>query len=544
MKLNASKRRKLKYGGLTAALTALIIAVIIIINVIFSALTQRFMWYADLTPELLYTLSDEALDIIENGDDEFDTSSPIEMVDKFRADSGDDSLMIKIIFCDYPDTLDADSTQKYVHFTALELQDKFPEHITVEYKDIIRNPSSVDAYRVNTLTNIYTSSVIVEFGTEYRVINLRSFFTFDSDEEEEPWAYNGEKAFTSSILSVTRVASPVACITYNHGETISKSLEQTLIDAGYVVKHLDLSSQEIPEDCRLVVVHNPISDFDSSTGNNEIVKLDKFLDGTNSLMVFMNPDASPLSELEEYLSEWGISFDRTDGYANRVMDASQSLSSDGYTFKGEYATAGAGAAITEDMRSAGYPKSMIFKNAMSISYSFPTKTYVPEDSTSTEPKYEYGYNNFTDGVARSIYDLFVTSENAESYSNGRLAESASSSSPLKLMTISKESRTTQESSYSSIDEASYVLACGSVDFTSDDLLQNGSYGNTDLLLTALRTIGREPVPVGLEPKPFADSEIDTVTTAEAAQYTTVLALVPLLAASTVGIVIITRRKNR
>ncbi len=546
MKLKASTGRKLKYGGISAALTALIIAVIIIINVIFSALTQKFLWYVDLTPELLYSLSDEALDLIENGDNEFDSASPIEMVDKIRAETGDESMMINIIFCDYPDNLNANSSQRYVHHTALELQDEFPDHVNVEYRDVIRNPSSVDAFRVNSLTNINTISVIIEFGTEYRVRTIRSFFTFNSSEDDEPWAYNGEKAFTSSILAVTRAAAPIACITTNHGETVSEEFLQVLVDAGYDIRQLDLSSQDIPEDCRLIVVHNPISDFDTSSGVNEITKLDKFLDGTNSMMVFMNPDVQPLVEFEEYLTEWGIVFDRNaEGNANRVMDSSQSLTPDGYTFKGEYVTVGGAASFTSDLRSGGYPKSMIFKNTMSISYSdlFPEKTYTPEDTTSGEQSYKYG-GYYTDGVSRTIYDLFVTSPNAKSYANGQLAEPASEENPLKLMTLSMESRNTQESNYTSINEASYVVACGSVDFTSNELLQSGAYGNTDLLLTALRAIGREPVPVGLEPKPFADYEIDTVTTSEATQYTVVLAIVPLLAASITGVVIIVRRKNR
>ena len=77
-----------------------------------------------------------------------------------------------------------------------------------------------------------------------------------------------------------------------------------------------------------------------------------------------------------------------------------------------------------------------------------------------------------------------------------------------------------------------------------ELLQSGAYGNTDFYLTALRAIGREAVPVGLEFKPFSDDTIDTVTTAEATQYTVWLAVVPAVAALATGIVVIVRRKNR
>lgn len=564
MKMKASTGRKLRYGGISALLTALVIAVVIIVNVIFSALAQKYLWYADLTPELLYTLSDDALDIIENGDDKFDTLSPIEMVDKVReeklaADPTFDpsSLMINIIFCDDPDTLDANSAQKYVHYTALELEEKFPDHINVEYYNIIRNPSSVSRFKTNSLSQIYTTSVIIEFGTEYRIREIRSFFTFSESTDEEPWAYNGEKAFTSSILAVTRAESPIACITVNHGEAFTDyDFASTLVDAGYIVQELDLAHQEIPEKCRLIVVFNPISDFsviDGVSEIDEIDKLDEFLDGTNSMMVFMDPETDRLENFEEYLEEWGISFDRyTDAggqeISHLIKDSSQSLTTDGYTFKAEYVTTGVGGTLTKDMRSRPVAQSVIFSNAMSISYSdvYAPTHYTPEEGSTDENDVEYDYASYSqDGTYRSIYDVFTTSANAEAYAGSSTpVERATEANRLKLMTVSVEDRTTQEDNYSTISEASYVVACGSTEFASSTMLQSNSYGNTDFLLTALRAIGREPVPVGLEFKPFADDTIDTVTTSEATQYTVVLAVVPAVIAAVTGIVIIVRRKNR
>ena len=87
MKKTSVNSRKLRYGGVTAALTALIVAAIILFNVIFTALANKFTWYLDLTPDFLYTLSDACKNLIESGDDEYDTISPIEMVDKIRAEN-------------------------------------------------------------------------------------------------------------------------------------------------------------------------------------------------------------------------------------------------------------------------------------------------------------------------------------------------------------------------------------------------------------------------------------------------------------------------
>ena len=570
MKINADTGRKLRYGGVSALLTALIVAVVIIVNVVFSALSQKFLWYTDLTPEPLYTLSDECINILQYGDDKFEEStSPIEMVDKIRAEKLKEdpnfdvsSLSINIIFCSEPDTLNSNFMQRCVYTSALELQDKFPEHINVEYHNIHRNPTAVAKYKANSRVTIDTTSVIIEFGTEYRVRAIRSFFTYDDSTSTEPWAYNGEKAFTSSILAVTRAESPLACLTYNHGEQFEdETFYNTLVDAGYEVSLIDLAMEEIPEECRLMVVFNPDTDFqapDGVTDIDEIGKLSDFLDATNSMMVFMDADTPKLTNFEEFLEEWGIVFNRytdiagvenpcyvKESAANTLL-MDQSSDKYGYTFKAQYVTSGQGGALTKEMRSRT-PKSIVFGNAMSISYSdlYEVKHFTPKDDSDTE-EYDYGYYFMDDNRSRQIFDVFVSSADAISVSAGSEVGKATQLSPYKLMTVSMEERFVQEDNYgySTLDEHSYVFACGSTDFASSTLLQSNSYGNTDLLLTALRTIGKEPVPVGLSFKPFADDTIDTVTSAEATQYTLVLAIIPAVASLICGVVILIRRKNR
>ena len=570
MKKFSVNSRKIRYGGVTVALTALIIAVVVIFNVIFSMLSQRFLWYIDMTPELLYTISDDCIDLIRNGDDEFDTESPIEMVDKIRAenkayneansltsesaDYKDENASINIIFCDDIDVLQSNAMQRYVYNSALELQKEFPDHINITNYNVIRNPSAVSKYKTTTNTSIPSSSVIIEFGSEFRVYGIANFYTYDSGSEStEPWAYDIEKKFAAAILAVTRADSPVACITRNHGEEFSDSgLMNTLVDAGYQIELIDLSTSEIPEDCRLIVIYNPKSDFlikDGISDIDEINKLDAFLDGTNSMMVFMSPDSPILSNLETYLEEWGISFDRyTDEagseYPYMIKDPSQALTTDGFTIISEYASTNSPvSSVTKDMTNVPYPKNVIFSNAMSISYSeFYDPSHYTDEKDATK-SYDYGHY-FSNGVERNIYDLFVTSDKAEAHAAGKVVEKATEVTPLKLMTLSVETRTTQESNYSVISEASYVLACGSTKFATDSLLQSSSYGNTDLLLSVCRIIGREPVPVGLIPKPFADYDIDNITTAETTQYTIVLTAVPAVAAIVAGAVVLIRRKNK
>ena len=211
MKLKASTGRKLRYGGTSVAITALVIAAIIIVNVVFSLLTERFRWYADLTPDLHFTISEECFQLIAESDEADDEDSPIEMLDKFRAenkqynaDNGlskgdegyrDEEVKVNILFCQERDVLESDETTNYVVQNAEELRAKFPDYITTEYKSSKTNPSRFTKYLVSNTDSIAIDSVIIECGTEYRIRTLRSFFVFLKDEHTASLTENEAASF-------------------------------------------------------------------------------------------------------------------------------------------------------------------------------------------------------------------------------------------------------------------------------------------------------------------------------------------------------------
>ena len=525
--------RKFRHGSTAAILTAFVIAVIVIINIIFTALAQKYMWYTDMTTEKLYTLSEEAIELMDSS------------FKKVEAERGED-IKVEIIFCDEKDNLMAETTQRYVLETALQLQTEFPDVIDVKFIDVWTNPSAVDRFRNNAHSNIYSTNVIVSSGTEFRVYALNAFYVFSDADSTTPWSYNGEKKLASGILACIQAESPIACFTMNHGEGFyDYEILYLLEDAGYEVQTIDLATQEIPADCRMIITYNPKSDFlvkDKVSDISEIAKLDAYLDATNAYMVFVDPQTPVLTNLEEYLEEWGIVFDRTtdlagDTYSYTLKDTSQALTTDGYTIVADYTTGGLGASVTTDMRAVGYPPKVIFQNTMSISYA---KNYTPvlyEDEDDATKNFWYG-TYYSNGVSRSIYDVFLSSANAEAYANGELVENATSIDPFKLMTITRESRMVDNTNA----DYSYVLACGSTQFASQDMLQSAVYGNTDVLLSALRSMGKELVTVGLEHKPFASTDIDTITVSQANQYTIVLTVVPAVVIFGFGIFVMVRRK--
>jgi hypothetical protein len=260
-------------------------------------------------------------------------------------------------------------------------------------------------------------------------------------------------------------------------------------------------------------------------------------------MVFLNPTTPLLPNLEEYLEEWGIKFNRhTDNLDNvhgtTIRDYQNSLTEDGMTVVGNYSTYGLGASLHEDLRTT-YPPKVIFKNAMGISYSdtYQTAWYTDEN----DPSYTFSYGSyFKDGISRSMYDVFVSPATATEVVDTTVVSQASAKNPYKLMTISRESRMVDNEN----EDYSYVLACGSTEFLSSTLLLSNTYGNTDLMLNTLRATGREFVPVGLKLKPFASTDIETLTTARANRYTIGLIVAPTLITAVAGVYVLVRRKYR
>ena len=532
MKNTGLSSRRFRYGSAAFLLTAVIVAAVLLLNAIFSLLSDRYLLYTDLTSQHLYTLSQAAIDSIASIDKDVD-----------------------IIFCDDEDNIMENTLHGYVYQTARGLE-KHNSHVHVSTVNIWRNPTAVQQYKTMSKSNIYSTSIIVASGTEFRVFALRAMYVFNDNSDTTPWSYNGEKRLCAAIMAVTRAESPICCVTYNHGEPFVTSADAAasgamltlLEDAGYKIRFINLTTEEIPDDCRLLVIYNPLDDFlviDGVSDISEIQKIDKFLDGTNSLMVFMNPTSPVLPNLEEYLEEWGIKFDRHTnqlGITNGcyVKDTENSVSADGLKIVGAYTSNGLGASLHSDLRTT-YPPKVVFPNVMGITYETAAgyNRVLHEDTEDATKNFTY-FSYYSNGVSRDIYDVFNSFPSAVEISGGVTVRSASELEPFHLMTVTRESRMADNTTA----DYSYVIACGSTEFLSNALLQSNTYGNDDLMLSALRAVSKELVIVNLDHKPFAKTSIENITTAQANAYTWVLILLPAVITPAVAIYVLVRRKYR
>lgn len=496
MKQSFTQTRKFKYGSVATAFTIAFVAVVVIFNIIFTALANKYMWYIDMTEEQTYTLSEEAREIM--------------------SDITED---VEIYFASDPDVLmngTNSSYTRYIYTTALQLEEAFP-NVHVDAVNVLKNPSFFRDYYTTAATDIDTDSVVLVSGGEVRVYAAEAFFVFnDVTDSSTVWAYDGEEAFLSGIMQVTQTDTPKIAFTTEHGEDISGALYLADVFAtnGFEVQTVNLAQDELDEDCRILVIFNPVYDFIGAeaeeASHNEVEKIDKFLDDHGCLMVFGSPEnAGNLTNLNELLEEWGIAFRENAA----IRDMEHAMTTDGYSVVLEYQPNTLGGSIYRDLNNLSTPPKTIIRKAAPIDILWSTG----------------GSVNGT----REVSAVLKSYETSELMQDGMVTDSGS----YNLVTISRETNIVDNEYY-----YSYVMAFGSPSFANQSYIDSNAFANEDVLAAAMRAVGRERVLSMLEFKPFDNDDI-TITTAEANNWTVAMTLAIPAVIALCGIVVITRRKH-
>lgn len=510
MRKRIIRSKRARYGGMTALLTVLLVAVVVLVNVLVSTLAERYLWYTSMLGTSDYRVTETCFNLLD-------------------ATLAKQDEKVKIIFCDTEEGVKESSTTSYVYNTAVEIRDRFPDRVELEFHNIWLDPDSVRQYSMtfnpttaeDVQTTIKATSVIIA-GTDYsRVYDHSEFFVFENGNSSNLWAYNGERKLAAGILHAIEDDAPIACLTSNHGEVFyDYELLYLLDDAGYSLRYIDLYKDPIPDGCTLIISYNPNSDLTVSDGVSsvsEIEILNDFLSVSgNSFLVFLEDGTPSLPNFESFLQDWGVdSLYSEDENGNRfryiVQNASQSLTSDGYTIYGDAVSKG-----TSGEWLLGLNRKTVFKNATALRAA---NGYVNQ-----------GNGSYVNGN-RTLYGLYESGSGAVAWANGKPVDATQS----MLMTLTAQTN--------AAGGQSYVGVCASVDFASEDFLQSAVYGNTDTMMRLFTVLGKENTPEGLTIKPFETKGISIITTAQMWRWTVVLAAVPAVVCITLGTVILIRRRR-
>ncbi|MGN1409622.1 MAG: Gldg family protein, partial [Eubacteriales bacterium] len=403
-----------------------------------------------------------------------------------------------------------------IYTTALQLEEAFP-NVHVQCENVLKNPSFFREFYNTAATDIDSDSVVITSGSEVRVYRAEAFYTFsDLSDASSVWAYSGEKAMISGIMQVTQTETPKVAFTIEHGEDMGSAiaLANVFSSNGFEVETVNLAKDNLDEDCRILVIYNPIYDFIGAEAEDsamdEIEKIDRFLDNYGCLMVFCDSEyVDKLTNLNEFLAEWGISYVGS----TTIRDTENAMSTDGYSIIAQYQSDTLGGSIYRDLNNLATPPKTIIRKSMPIEILWETGG---------------GLNG-----SREVSPVLKSHSTSELVENGLVKETGS----YNIVTISRESRIVDNEYY-----YSYVMAFGSPTFANMSYIDSNAYANDDILSAAMKAVGREKVLAVLTLKPFDKDEI-TVTTSQANNWTVAMTLVLPAIIALCGVVVITRRKH-
>lgn len=494
----------------SATLTALIIAVLIVVNVILYTLVEIFGWYWYL---------EEKRDLSLTGNSDVLFAEAIETEQK-----------VTITFFQTESALRSSQTGAQVYITANQLKQKYPDLISVRYINVItkidQDGKIVDLSKYTesmdgTKNTIDARAVLFECETNgnYRVVSdtyssagFASFFTFDAEGYET--SYNGEEMMSAMIRWVLddEQNHKKAYFTKNHGEKADIAFSDILVRAGYTIDLIDLRSvSKVPEDCDLLVISNPTSDFEAAREGprvrTEIERIKTYIEEGGNLYVSLDPVVKALPIFEKFLSDYGISYStsvdkESKTYRNYVKDNDNAVSLDGLTLISEYAQSDMAKAISKTVSEYESGR-VIIERAVALNL---------DEEKNAKP-------------------LLISSSSSELVANGEVVERGAGYCV---------------AAYSEVvtgDKTARIFVVPSIYLTSSGALVSGYSNRTFMFALFEELYGIDGLPYGCNNVIYDTGMLENLSKSMKNMYTIIIMAIPAAIAVT-GAIITTRRKNR
>lgn len=465
-------------------LTVAVLIAALALNLGLTGVMRRGGFYLDTTYEDLYTLSDAMVEAC------------AEVLDT------DDAPLVRAIFCSESDVLTKTATLRVPYFMALQMAKRF-DCFEVDTLSVSENPTAVAAYKTTSRTEISSYHMILEAvypdgHSVYRVVPLKGFWVTDAD-TGSVYSYNGEYRMASLLYSLLAVDKPTAYFITDHGAVYydaenpesegslaTGELYDLLRECGLSVGTLSAETEEIPEDCVLLILNDPKEDFDFDKDRatdlsyrTALEKIDRYLiERQGALMVARDYAATELTGLDAYLREWGFAFENA-----LVRDEEESLEdteNTGTILIAQYDDGedSYGQAIYGEITTYTSAARTVISNSGAIRCSFRNTDGLI---------YESGAQN----VSYVFAPLFTSSSSAGVYKNGGdgYTELYAEGETVLCATSAR----VETNAYDNNSTKSYVFCAASADFFSNKLLGETSFANRDVVALLVRDVAGRTV---------------------------------------------------
>lgn len=434
-------------------LGAAVLLLVLLLNMIGFQLSVSLQLYVNMAPEDYYTLSGAT-------DSYFDRINP----------NGDE---VTVSLCLTEEELTGNPTYGRIYDTLQQFADRYDFfqmrllNLFSDYDEINRllsmqrRENDEDSSVVETISG---SAVI--FSSEQTglavVRALSTFYVYDSeDSSNQQMVFVGEE-ITAACVSLTLAAErPKVYFTSGHGESATSSLQNALYMAGYDIVVADISRQDIPSDCALLVIAAPYYDFEEYADPSlvsEITRLRRYLDGGGTVWIFRAPGATNLTRLDSLCAEYGLSVQP----GQLIKDNSESLNTAGTTLLLRQADNEMAAKLWDTLHVPG-----------SVRVQKESKAAIGRAGTLT----------LSDTEKARTYSLLQTSPNAVVYdSEGNKVADPGSQTVCALSQLREGN--------------GQLVLFSSAGFASTELMESDGYLNKDILFALAQQGGRVSTPIG------------------------------------------------
>ena len=278
-KTSSQAGKVFRSGLYSTAILVIVLVLAVLVNLLVRAIPSKYTEF-DLSEAGMYTLGDSSRQLVQG------LTQDVHVY--YLCETGsEDAILSKLLD----------------HYAAES------RHFSWEQKDPTLYPTFAAQYGAE---NTSSGSLILVCGDNSTVLDAADLYEYDYSDYYTTGAANvtfsGEKEITSAIYKLTAGEHSHAYYTTNHGEqALTSSLTNALDAQNIEAQPLDLLTSNIPDDCKLLIVNAPTSDFAGSDGLvDELSQLETYLANGGKVLLLTNAYYDT-PNLDSVLAQFGMS---------------------------------------------------------------------------------------------------------------------------------------------------------------------------------------------------------------------------------------------
>lgn len=280
--------KRARRGTLSAVTSIFVIAVLIVVNMLASSLNLSI----DLTKERDFSITERTKQTLS----EIDAAGvqDVKIYSIYREGS---------IMSVYTSEVNVKVTNIYME--VLKQIDAACDSVTLEFRDAVLYPTFVAPYTAEGLS-IGNFDIIVEGPKRHKVISVSELILAGYDQntgEQYPESINIESKVVNAVQYVLSDSTPKLYFSTGNGEyPPTAQLKSVLSDAIYDIKEVNLLINDMPEDCTVLILQTPETDYSAEQAERII----NYLRNNGRAFVFCDYYAKDLPNFDSVLAAYGV----------------------------------------------------------------------------------------------------------------------------------------------------------------------------------------------------------------------------------------------